>query len=182
MGHYILAVITKDNQNVDYMLQGFKEEDIIYPKHIMYTKKQAIRLGKKLEGNIHTKSDEELYQSIAKGFNDDMKDEDGNLYTRYNEDAKFDYYVIGGNSEGFLTLKDGSVANKALIKDIDFTKNYEITSLLSSRHIWYEQSQPKGLGINDTGLNTKEEWNNRFKQLIKEEDENNLLTIVDYHD
>ena len=29
---------------------------------------------------------------------------------------------------------------------------------------------------------TKEEWNNRFKQLIKEEDENNLLTIVDYHD
>lgn len=40
-----------------------------------------------------------------------------------NEKAKYDYYLIGGRWQEMLTLKDGTKANSAKIKDVDFSLN-----------------------------------------------------------
>lgn len=75
------------------------------------------------------KSDEDFYQS-ALDFRDpspDMIDDDGNLLTTYNNNAKYDYYVEGGRWDGMLILKDGTTANTAPFRDIDWDAMNKLT-------------------------------------------------------
>ena len=45
-------------------------------------------------------TDEECYQDIAKYYDDENKDADGNIYSTYNPNSKWDWYEIGGRWSG----------------------------------------------------------------------------------
>ena len=63
-------------------------------------------------------TDEQIYEDAVRGFRMDAEDEDGNeeakvvlrkdgsVWHVYNENAKWDWYVIGGRYAGRLRLKD----------------------------------------------------------------------------
>lgn len=71
-------------------------------------------------------TNEDYYNYIAEDYSEDMIDNEGNIYSTYNPDSKWDWWEIGGRWNNLLTLKrekenDPIVhANVAKIKDIDF--------------------------------------------------------------
>lgn len=71
-------------------------------------------------------TDEDYYNYIAEDYSEDMIDNEGNIYSTYNPDSKWDWWGIGGRWNNLLTLKrekenDPIVhTNVAKIKDIDF--------------------------------------------------------------
>lgn len=78
------------------------------------------------EPMVNTYTDEDYYNYIAEDCSEDMIDNEGNIYSTYNPDSKWDWWEIGGRWNGLITLKreketDPVVhTNVAKIKDIDF--------------------------------------------------------------
>ena len=83
---------------------------------------------KDLEDKLKNNTDEDFYNVIAEDYDEDLIDEDGNLYSTYNKNAKWDWYVVGGRWSGMLRLKERSrkdyagqlYVDSAQVKDIDF--------------------------------------------------------------
>ena len=123
MSHYAVAVVHRKNQSVEEMLDPFYEGLEVAPC-IEYTKEQAIAEARTYPGNAH-KSDEKCWEWMAVSYPDDLMDEDGNLYTRYNPSSKWDWYVIGGRWDGFFRLENGERVNEAKVSEIDFEPDPE---------------------------------------------------------
>ena len=122
MSHYSVAVFHREDQDVDELLAPYSEL-LEVPKHVVYTRQEAIDLARDLFKECKDKTDDECWEFIAEDYADDMKDEDGNLYSNSNPNAKWDWYELGGRWSDSLRLKDGSTADEAKIRDIDFTPN-----------------------------------------------------------
>lgn len=52
-------------------------------------------------------TDEECYEDVASWYDEEDKDEEGNLYSTYNPNSKWDWYSIGGRFPGMLKSKNG---------------------------------------------------------------------------
>ena len=118
MSHFAVAVFHNNSQDIDALLAPYDENLEVAP-YIRYTKQEAITRAREMfcwEG--HT--DEELWQMLADDY-DNNTDSDGNIYTTYNPDSKWDWWVIGGRFSGILKLRNGKTADSAQIKDIDFS-------------------------------------------------------------
>lgn len=96
-----------------------------------------------------TMTDEEIYQEATKWYDEDEIGPDGEVYSTYNPDSKWDWYEVGGRYAGLIAVKDGveidnpnfswgwsdderekviAMGNKtdsAYIKDIDFSKMHK---------------------------------------------------------
>jgi hypothetical protein len=53
-------------------------------------------------------------------YEDSDFDEEGNVYSTYNPQSKWDWYEVGGRWKNSLILKNGKRADKAKIKDVYF--------------------------------------------------------------
>ena len=74
----------------------------------------------------YNETDEQLLQRELEYYDEDMKDEDGNVYTVRNPDSKWDWYAIGGRFNGMLIdKKSGKIRNELPAKNIDFQKMWE---------------------------------------------------------
>lgn len=129
MSHYSVAVIHKDNQYVEDLLAPY-DENIKVAKYLEFTKEQAVKYARKHYMNINDSiPDDEVWKHFSMDYPDDMKDEDGNLYSTYNPNSKWDWYLIGGRWSGSLKLKepenDWEYVDSAKIKDIDFSPDEE---------------------------------------------------------
>jgi hypothetical protein len=93
-----------------------------------------------------TMTDEEIYQQAIKYYEEEDLGPDGEVYSTYNPDSKWDWYEVGGRYAGRIAVKDGVeidepnfswgwqeedkekvIANgyrtdSAYVKDIDFSK------------------------------------------------------------
>ena len=78
--------------------------------HIEYLKND---FPKKLEW-----TDEQCYQDERRWYGD-MVDDEGNLLSTYNSNAKWDWYEIGGRWEGVIITKDGENVSEAYANEID---------------------------------------------------------------
>ena len=92
-------------------------------------------------------TDEEIYQNAIKYYEEEDLGPDGEVYSTYNPDSKWDWYEVGGryagrialkeNVEGYPTpnfswgwseedkesvMKGGSMVDEAYLRDIDFSK------------------------------------------------------------
>ena len=122
MSHYAVAVFHRADQDIDDLLAPY-DEDIEVAPYIRYTKAEAIARAKEFsitEGY----TDEQLWQTMADNY-DNNTDDDGNIYTTYNPDSKWDWWVIGGRFSDMLTLKKGSLTDSAQVKDLDFSPDKE---------------------------------------------------------
>ena len=118
--HFSVAVFTTDESpNVDELLEPYYEVNTRAP-YIKYTKQEAIDYVKKHYSDFKDKSDDECWEFMADGYSTDKK---GNIYSTANPDAKWDWYEKGGRWKNFLRLKDGTRADSAKLKDIDFSIN-----------------------------------------------------------
>lgn len=91
-------------------------------------------------------NDEDYYKSAIEGEDPDKFDEDGNELTTYNEDAKYDYYCEGGRWDGMIILKDGSHADQAEMKDVDWEAMNKLTADQEKhiRDLWRIYIEKKG--------------------------------------
>lgn len=121
MSHFLLAVLHEEWQDVDELLEPYSEELETEPR-LKYTKDEAIRYGRKHYEELRSKSDEKCWEFMADGY---TTDENGNIYTTYNPQARWDWYDIGGRWDGCLRV-NGKHVNSAYIGEIDFSPDEEV--------------------------------------------------------
>lgn len=190
MSHFAVAVITKNKDQLEKILEPYYE-GLEVPRYVKYTKEQLIDKGKKeiqdykngvyaeyisnplkykencnnsrhikyLEEEFPKKlnwTNEEIYKDQIRWYDDNDIGKDGEVYSTYNPNSKWDWYEIGGrykkvlltnvNNNNIFEVEDNPFfdlimareINKeapqgykwvdgAKIKDIDFNKMEEIT-------------------------------------------------------
>ena len=129
----------KNTTYAQYLADPIKyAENVTNENHLNYLRED---FPKKLE-----MSDEELYQHAIRWYEEDEIGPNGEVYSTYNPDSKWDWYEIGGRYAGQIVVKDGveiEVPNfswgwreedkekvisegyktdSAYVKDIDFAK------------------------------------------------------------
>ena len=115
MSHFLLAVLHEEWQDVDELLAPYSEELETEPR-LEYTKEEAIY------EEYRDKSDKECWKLMADGY---TTDENGNIYTTYNPQSKWDWYEVGGRWDGDL-LVNGKHLNSARIGEIDFSLDEDV--------------------------------------------------------
>jgi hypothetical protein len=155
MSHFTVAVITKDG-DYEKALAPF-DENVEVEKYIYKTREQQIEFLKDHEErftDLDFTNDDTLIKSFLEKYGeDDCYDEQGNEWSTYNPDSKWDWYQVGGRWCGSLKLKhpieqevqsepsimslmgntqetmenliDNLKTDHAQVKDIDFTPDVE---------------------------------------------------------
>lgn len=159
---FLIEEETKDKTNKEY-IDEIKEDIRDYAKKIEHY------------------TDEDYYDYIAYDYTEDMIDKEGNLYSTYNPNSKWESWEIGGRWNNYLTLKREKDnypilnTNVAKIKDIDFdyvsekvVKRYEA--------IWEQEVDGK---YQETGerftMYTKGQLLNKYKTK-----ENFIKTVTEF--
>ena len=124
MSHFAVAVFHREDQDIDDLLAPYSENLEVEP-YIAYTKEQAIQHCKDhwMESSVAGKSDEKLWAELAAEYGNNT-DRDGNIYSTYNPNSKWDWYQIGGRWVDFLKLKPNceyTHADIAYVHDVDFS-------------------------------------------------------------
>ena len=129
----------KNGTYAEYLVDPIKyAESVNNENHLKYVSEV---FPKKLE-----MTDEEIYQNAIKYYEEEDLGPDGEVYSTYNPDSKWDWYEVGGRYAGRIAVKDGVeidepnfswgwqeedkekvIANgyrtdSAYVKDIDFSK------------------------------------------------------------
>lgn len=117
-------------------------------------------------------------------------DEDKNILSSYNPDSKWDWYCMGGRWSGFLYLKakddDGNriTTDQALVNEVDwdymFEKNHIPFCCTTSDGEWYERGEMGWFGVVNNESD-KDSWTEEFKKQLNLEDEECLVTVIDFH-
>lgn len=118
MSHYAVAVFHREDQDIDDLLAPY-DENIEVDPYIVYTKEEAIKYMRKRQEN-NDKTDEECWKILADDYNMNV-DMNGNIYSTYNPESKWDWYVEGGRFGGSIKTKYGAIVDSARVKDIDFS-------------------------------------------------------------
>ena len=123
MSHFSVAVLHEAGQDIDEILAPYDEE-LDCDERLEYSKEEAIRYARENYTGMEGKSDEECWEFMAAmpGYTSDTQ---GNIYVKYNELAKWDWYEIGGRWKNYLRAK-GERVDSARLGDIDFSPDCEV--------------------------------------------------------
>lgn len=124
-------------------------------------------------------TDEQLYEEYAKFWEEDCIDEEGNLWSTYNPNSKWDWYSIGGRWNGVLKTKDGKNTNEALISEVDWDKSIPF-AYITPKGLWKEKGEMLWFGMTANEI-SQEEWNKQFLSFVDSLPKNTIATIVDCH-
>lgn len=127
MSHFtVLVVDTKNEKSVDEWMGPFFE-GIEKDRIIDWTVQDVLDYFKK--ENVDFPYDhvdesnmiEYLERAEELDFDTSEHDDEGNLYYLGNEDAKWDWYQIGGRWSGMLKKLDGTRCDECEVKDLDLS-------------------------------------------------------------
>ena len=105
--------------------------------------------------------------------------DNGELYSTYNPNSKWDWYKVGGRWSKILKTKNENYVNIAKKKNILNLK--EITSFaLVIDGKWYEKGKMGWWGL-VSDKKEENEWEEEFRKLIDNLPNETLITIVDCH-
>jgi len=125
MSHYTVSVLHRADQSVEDLLAPYDENLAVEP-YFVYSREDAIRHAKECwrAESIAGRTDDEIFEEFSDGY---IRDDEQNLYSTYNPDAKWDWYAVGGRWSGLLKLKGENQENvdEARIADIDFSPDME---------------------------------------------------------
>ena len=156
-------------------------------------------------------TDEECYERAIEHYKDSDSgykiDHYGNVYSVYNDNAKWDWYVLGGRYRGNLKLREGAeplaplydgwqhdnnkeryrslvkerMCDKAYKRDIENwgDENFVFFALLKDG-IWYERGE---MGWWAIVHNAKDEdtWDKEFRSLIANVSDDEVISVYDCH-
>ena len=166
--HFLVTVITKDG-DYEKALDPYSEHIEVKPyldktrDQLIKDKREDLENAKKHGPKSYADylliaydwyDDDALLESIKKHDLEDYSgysyDNEGNRYTTYNKKAKWDWYVLGGRWPEMLILKDGTRADEAQVKDIDF----EAYKLSDEDEAYYRRKWD--IIVNESKLNPNE--------------------------
>lgn len=70
----------------------------------------------------YNETDEQILRRELQSYEEDMQDQEGNVYTTYNPDSKWDWFVLGGRFSGMLISESGEEENELPVRCVDFIK------------------------------------------------------------
>jgi hypothetical protein len=126
MSHFVVLVLdTLDGESVESQLEPFGQDNEAYYRRDIEVEASEVKaeaesiikeLLKRIEKNPdewHIKTSTEYKQLFDKGeyaeivtrYNGWSVDEDGNMYSEYNPDCRWDWYEVGGRWSGFFKFK-----------------------------------------------------------------------------
>ena len=105
MSHYKVLVIHNENQNIEELLAPYSENLEVEP-YLKYKYDEAIKKAKEEYGYKH-RSNKELLKIFANDYG--LIDINGDLYSTYNPNSKWDWYQIGGRFSDGLELMDEGI-------------------------------------------------------------------------
>ena len=83
MSHFTVAVIYREDQNIEELLAPYDENLEVEP-YIRFTRQEAIDYARENYRSAAGKTDEECWQMVAE---DEQTDADGNILSTYNPRA-----------------------------------------------------------------------------------------------
>ena len=89
--------------------------------YLEYTRQQAIDFAREHYDDCKDLSDEKCWAIMA-GCKE--TDSDGNIYSTYNPDSKWDWWVVGGRFRNQLPVGK-HLANEAFVEDVSFEEDHE---------------------------------------------------------
>lgn len=137
--HYNVAVILGPLDSLEDALAPF-DENLEVEAYISRTRQDIINDAKSMKARIEespsdyeddirkkytqAKTDDELYQCMVNEYYE--YDDEGNLLSTYNPNSRWDWWELGGRWSNKLKLKNGESADRAPLKNVDFSDNDEI--------------------------------------------------------
>lgn len=104
MSHYAVLVIHNKNQNIEKLLAPYSENLEVEP-YLKYKHDDALKMLRDEYDYDDKDVDDALLESFVKHYSS-YSLKDGNVYTTYNPNSKWDWYTIGGRFDGELMLTD----------------------------------------------------------------------------
>lgn len=148
------------------------EEQHTNERHIKYLKEE---FPKKLE-----LTDEQCFEEKKIWFEDDMIDEEGNLWSTYNPNSKWDWYTVGGRWDKCLKAKVGFNVNTGYVRHIDWKNTESPFAFIDPMGKWHESGDMGWWGI-VCDPKPVDEWERIWKQFIEQLDGDLIVTAVDCH-
>lgn len=108
MSHYAVLVIHNKNQNIDELLAPYSENLEVEP-YLKYKHDDALKMLRD-EGYEEEEIDDALLESFVKEYSS-YSLKDGDVYTTYNPNSKWDWYTIGGRFGGLKLTDEGREIN-----------------------------------------------------------------------
>lgn len=107
MSHYGVLVIHNENQNIEKHLAPYSENLQVEP-YLKYKHDDALKALRDEYGYKEEEIDDALLESFVKEYSS-YSLKDGDVYTTYNPNSKWDWYTIGGRFSDRLELTDEGI-------------------------------------------------------------------------
>ena len=111
MSHYAVLVIHKEDQDIEKLLAPYNENLEVEP-YLKYKHDDAIEMIKEEYASFNDffkdYSEEELLEWFTREYSSYLL-KNGDIYTTYNPNSKWDWYSIGGRFDGKLDLTDEGI-------------------------------------------------------------------------
>ena len=123
MSHYTVAVFHRKDQSVDELLAPYSENLKVEP-YISFSRQEAIDYARKHIHGYADKTDQECWQIMADDAGEGMTDTEGNIYSTYNPQSKWDWWSEGGRWSGML-MCHGTEVDSGRVGDLKFAIDQE---------------------------------------------------------
>lgn len=107
MSHYAVLVIHREDQDIEELLAPYSEHLEVEP-YLKYKHDEALKTLRDEYGYEEEEIDDALLESFVKEYSS-YSLKDGDVYTTYNPNSKWDWYSIGGRFDGDLDLTDEGI-------------------------------------------------------------------------
>lgn len=156
------------------------EENPFDPKEIDYLKNIFPKRLNQTNG--------ECYEEMKSLYNDDMISPNGDLLSKVDPMARFDWYCIDGSGNSFLHKSDGEGVSEAFVNEIDWTActPYAFGSPDKNEIDWtacapYAFISPDGEWHEISLVQDESDWENEFMAYINNLDADTMVTVVECH-
>lgn len=123
-------------------------------------------------------TDEQCYEEIKKWYSEEDIDDQGNIWSKYPPNAKWDWYEIGGRWCNSLITKEGKRTNEDYALKIDWNETPVPFAFIDSYGRWYEKGNMGWWGI---VTDEKDGYEEVFKKFISNLSKVIQITVVDCH-
>lgn len=125
-------------------------------------------------------TDKECYEDMRRWYEEDDEciDNEGNIWSTYNPNSKWDWYEVGGRWNNCIITKDGNKTDEDLISEVDFDKTPTPFAFIDPFGRWYERGE---MGWWAIVSNEKDDWEDQYRNFISSLDKDITITVVDCH-
>lgn len=186
MSHFIVTVALKYGpadevkDELNRVLDRFDENKEVEPygaETVEEITSTELYLNWKAEMHPNLSQDEALKLWLGE---DVQFDAEGRRITTYNPDSKWDWWVVGGRWEGYLTLKSGEKVDVAEVSELAPEAIPAPFAYVDTDGEWHEKGQMGWFGVARNEADDKI-WTRRYLNWVSSLPKDTILVAVDCH-